>query len=80
LKPDDYRKLLLEQESLIRRVFGTPEGKRLLRILTDEYLYQPITSNEVNVVFRRLGKQDLVLLFTNTIFEKGEIYDRPTEQ
>jgi hypothetical protein len=72
--------MLMEQENLIRRVFNTPDGKQLLRLLADEYLYQPITSNENNAVFRRLGKQDLVLLFTNTLYRKGEIHDRSSSE
>jgi len=76
VKNEEYKRLAREQENLIRRVFGTADGKTLLRMLTDEYLYSPILSNEEAVVYRRLGKQDLILLFVNSIWPTGEIHDR----
>jgi hypothetical protein len=66
----------MEQSNLIRRVFGTPDGKQLLKRLGDEYVYSPILSNEDAVVYRRLGKADLVLLFLNTVYREGEIHER----
>jgi hypothetical protein len=60
---EDWKARKLYQDALIRRVFLTPDGEQLLRMLNNEYVYSPILSNENNVVFRRLGKQELVLLF-----------------
>jgi hypothetical protein len=75
----EYKRMAIEQEELIKRVFGTPDGKRLLRVLSGEYLYSPILSNEEPVVYRRLGKQDLILLFVNTIWKNGEVHERGSE-
>jgi len=65
MNKEQYKELVAEQELLIRRVFSTPDGKALLRKLTSEYVFQAIRSNENNVVFRQLGKQELVQVFIN---------------
>jgi len=77
MNKEQYKMMQHDQDNLIKRVFGTEDGRELLKRLANEYVYQPIQTNENNIVYRRLGKQDLVLLFLSTV-HKGELHDRLT--
>jgi len=77
MNKEQYKQMQSDQDNLIKRVFSTKDGKELLKRLANEYVYQPISTNENNIVYRRLGKQDLVLLFLSTMY-KGELHDRIT--
>jgi hypothetical protein len=54
---------------LVRSVFESVEGKKLLQELHNHYVMSPIYNNDKNDVYYRLGKRDLIIYFEEALKE-----------
>lgn len=52
---------LEEENQLIRGVFNTPQGRKLLDILANQYVYSTATSPDTNMMYYHTGARDLVM-------------------
>lgn len=56
-----------EQQNLIRSVFGTPDGEKLLELMLREYVIAPIFTKDPYVLASRAGVQDFITNLTTQI-------------
>ena len=56
-------KEIQEEQDLIKTVFATESGKKLLKNLSDQYVWTPQIHPDPNVMYSRLGVQELIIHF-----------------
>lgn len=52
-----------KQHQLIKRVFSSEDGKKLLDVLAEEYVWTPQMHPDPNVLYSRIGVQGLITHF-----------------
>lgn len=50
-----------KEHQLIQKVFGTLEGKELLKRFADQYVWSSQIHADPNIMYSRLGAQELII-------------------
>lgn len=59
----DHKEQLKNEHALIRKVFATPDGQKLLDLLADQYVWSKQLHPDPHVLYSRIGVQDLITHF-----------------
>lgn len=70
-KNEAIQKAIIEEQRLIKRVFSTEDGQKLLTALAQQYVWSKQLTNDTHELFGRIACQELVTHFINcTNFEE----------
>lgn len=61
-----------DEQQLIKRVFSTPDGEKLLEVMMEQYVLAPLFSRDPYELASRAGVQDFV---TNLVIQSGATED-----
>lgn len=62
-KNKQHQTEIAQEHALIKEVFSTPSGERLLRKLADQYVWSKQLHSDPHVLYSRIGVQDLITHF-----------------
>lgn len=60
MSQESFEDQVKRERAIVRAALNTPAGRELLGLLTDQHVWNSAMHPETNVVFFRLGQQELV--------------------
>lgn len=69
-KQAEMKSMVRKEQQLIKDTFSTPQGKKLLALLADQYVWDKQLHSDPYVLYSRIGVQDLITHFMKVTGDK----------